>query len=265
MTERQLFGTVVSYGGWQMNRTAIKKLIVFNLVIVAVNIAVFSNAFFKVRLFGGSLFESLIGAAVILCSIFLFLFVNFRLINARASKIDPALTVKKITDLDSCKNTIMHLDYAGTFLVKLEDVLEQIEKMQKKKGLIKDILLQKFSDNEMSYGKFAATIDSAEKIMCANIKSILNRICAFDEDEYNEIKHGKSSLRQSIATEKMAIYNEYIDFVAQAVDGNEEILLRLDKLLLEISKFNSISIGELENMDAMRELDDLIRDTKWYR
>jgi len=137
--------------------------------------------------------------------------------------------------------------------------------MQKKKVLIKDILLQKFSDNEMSYGKFAVTVDSAEKVMCANIKSILNKICAFDEEEYNEIKYGKSSLRQSIANEKMAIYNEYIEFIAQAVDGNEEILLRLDKLLLEISKFNTISSSELENLGAMRELDDLIRDTKWYR
>jgi len=248
-----------------MSRTTIKKLLAFNLCIIIVNVAVFSNAFLKLRIFSGSLLETLIGAAVILCSVFLFLFVNMRLINARAPKIDPALTVKKITDLDSCKSTIAQLDYTGTFSDKLEEVLEQIQKMQKKKGLIKDILLQKFSDNEMSYGKFTVTVDSAEKAMCDNIKSILNKISAFDEEEYNEIKHGKSSLRQSIATEKMSIYNEYIDFVAQAVDGNEEILLRLDKLLLEISKFNTISSSELENMVAMRELDDLIRDTKWYR
>jgi hypothetical protein len=248
-----------------MNRTVIRKMAVFNLVIAVVNIAVFSNAFFKVKLLGGSLIETLIGTAVILGSILLFLFVNYRFISAGAPKIDPALTVKKITDLESCKNTIEHLDYSGTFSDKLEEVLEQIQKMQKKKGLIKDNLLQKFSDNEMSYGKFLGIVDNAEKIMCTNVKSMLNKICAFDEEEYNEIKRGKSNLRQSIAVEKMEIYNEYIEFVAQAVDGNEEILLRLDKLLLEISKFNSISASELDSMDALRELDDLIRDTKWYK
>jgi hypothetical protein len=248
-----------------VKRSTIIKLVIFNIALFIVNIAVFSNAFLKVRLFGDSLLETLIGIAVILCSVFLFIFINMRLIWGRPAKIDPTQTVDKITDLDSCHNTIVHLNYSGTFSAKLDEVLEQIQKMQKKKGLIKDILLQKFSDTEMSYGKFAGNVDSAEKIMCVNIKSMLNKICAFDEEEYNEIKNGKSDLRQSIAVQKMEIYNEYIDFVNQAVDGNDEILLRLDKLLLEISKFNTLNAGELENMEAMHALDDLIRDTKWYK
>lgn len=248
-----------------MNRNIIKKLIIFNLLILAINVAVFSNAFLKVRLFGDSILETLVGLAVIICSVFVFLFVNFRLVNGRTSKIDHEMTLQNITDLESCKNTIVRLGYSGTFSRKLEEVLEQIQKQQKKKGLIIDILHQKFSDAEMSYGKFTGIVESAEQIMCANIKSTLNKICAFDEDEYNEMKEGRSNLRQSIATEKMAIYNEYISFVDKAVDGNDEILLRLDKLLLELSEFNSMRPEDLENMDAIRELDNLIRDAKWYK
>ena len=40
--------------------------------------------------------------------------------------------------------------------------------------------------------------------------------------------------------EKLDIYNEYIDFVDNATRTNEEILLKLDKILLEISKYNSL-------------------------
>ncbi len=248
-----------------MRRHVVIKLIAFNLALILVNIAVFSNAFFKVQVFGGSILETLIGLVVIIGSVFLFIYVNYRIIKGRAPKIDPTLTADKITDLNSCRDTINRLKYSGTFSAKLEEVSEQISKMEKKKDLIKDILLQKFSDTEMSYGKFTGVVDSAEKVMCLNIKSMLNKICAFDEEEYNEIKTGKSELDKNIAAQKMGIYNEYIDYVNRSVVGNEEILLRLDKLLLEISKFNSLSNGELETMEALQELDNLIRDTKWYK
>lgn len=248
-----------------MSRTSIKKLIIYNGIILAVNIVLFSNAFLKVRIFGDSTLETIIGIAVILGSVFFFFYINLRLFGPRSPKIDPARTLDKLSSLESCHDTIVHLDYSGTFSPKLKDVLEQIQKMQKKKALIKDILLQKFSDGEMSYDKFFSSVTSAEQIMVLNIKSMLNKICAFDDEEYTEIKEGRSSLRQSIATQKMDIYNEYIEFVDLAVEGNEEILLRLDKLLLEISNFNSVSISELESMPALRELDTLIQDSKWYR
>ncbi len=248
-----------------MSRAAIRKLIIFNIIIFAVNIVVFSNAFLKVRLFADSTLETIVGIAVILGSVFFFFAINLRLIRPRPPVIDPATTVEKITDLESCYQTIAHLDYSGTFSEKLEEVSAQIKKTQKKEDLINDILLQKFSATELSYGKFTGVVQGAEKIMVANIKSMLNKICAFDDEEYTEIMRNKSSLRANIAKQKLDIYKEYIDYVDQAVYGNEEILLRLDKLLLEISKFNSLSISELESMPALGELDALIRDSKWYK
>jgi hypothetical protein len=252
-------------GAMGLNKGTITKLVLFNFVLLAVNVVVFSNAFLKIRMFNGNVFESAIGVTDIIMSIALFLYVNLLIINAPMRKIDPKLTVDKINSLESCYNTINRMGYSGTFSQKINEILEQIQKMQKKQDLIKDILLQKFTDTEMSYQKFKGIVDSTESIMCVNIKSIINRIYAFDEDEYDEIMKGKSRLRKNIAIQKIEIYKEYIDFVEKAVEDNDEILLRLDKLLLEISKFNSIDAGELENMEAMKELDSLITDTKWYR
>ncbi|MBC7960888.1 MAG: hypothetical protein H7X94_13595, partial [Vallitaleaceae bacterium] len=106
-----------------------------------------------------------------------------------------------------------------------------------------------------------------ENVFYTNIKSILNRLYAFDEEDYNRMRNineQKNFSTEFIQT-KMGIYNEYIVFVKEAIEDNEQILLKLDKLLLEISKFNSLEDGEIENMSAMKEIDELIGKTKFYK
>ena len=65
--------------------------------------------------------------------------------------------------------------------------------------------------------------------------------------------------------EKIRVYNEYINFVKAAAEDNEQILLKLDKLLLEISGLNSIESGQLEQMAGMIEIDNLIKQAKYYK
>jgi hypothetical protein len=65
--------------------------------------------------------------------------------------------------------------------------------------------------------------------------------------------------------DKLSVYNEYITFVKSATEDNEQILLKLDKLLLEISKFDSLESGEIEDLAGMQEIDALIKQTKYYR
>ncbi len=58
--------------------------------------------------------------------------------------------------------------------------------------------------------------------------------------------------------------NIYI-FVKDSIEDNEEILLKLDKFLFELSKFNSLEDGELENMSAIKDVDELINKIKFYK
>lgn len=132
---------------------------------------------------------------------------------------------------------------------------------------IKDVLLQKFNSSEMSYSKFDYTIKEIENVFFINIKSILNKLNAFDEEDYKRIR--KEDAQKKFSTEfiqeKLGVYNEYIAFIKDAIEDNEQIILKLDKLLLEISKLNSLEAGELENMSAFKEIDDLINKTKLYK
>ena len=50
-----------------------------------------------------------------------------------------------------------------------------------------------------------------------------------------------------------------------ATEDNEQILLKLDKLLLEISDLNSVESGQLEQMAGMIEIDNLIKQAKYYK
>jgi hypothetical protein len=154
-----------------------------------------------------------------------------------------------------------------TFEVTVDLLLDQIERLQKKNKTIRNIILQIFSASEISYRKFDAVIDEVEKIFFMNIRSILNKMNAFDEDDYNFIrkKYEAGAFSQQFMEEKFKVYDEYIVFVKAATEDNEQILLKLDKLLLEISGLNSIESGQLEQMAGMVEIDNLIKQAKYYK
>ena len=75
----------------------------------------------------------------------------------------------------------------------------------------------------------------------------------------------KENINSKISQEKIEMFQKYITFVKESVENNEEILLKLDKVLLELSKFNSLEDGELENMNAVKEVDELINKIKFYK
>jgi len=146
-------------------------------------------------------------------------------------------------------------------------VLDQIERLQKKNKTIRDILLQIFSSSEMSYNKFDAVIAEVEKIFFLNIRSILNKLNAFDEEDYDFVRkeHEAGAFSEQFMEDKFKVYSEYINFVKAAAEDNEQILLKLDRLLLEISDLNCLESGQLEQMDGMIEIDNLIKQAKYYK
>ena len=75
----------------------------------------------------------------------------------------------------------------------------------------------------------------------------------------------RANVRNKVMKEKREIYREYISFIRSSIEDNEEILLKLDRLILEVSRFNSLEEGELEDMSAMKEIDNLIDKTNLYR
>ena len=239
-----------------MDRERQIKLLGLNLGIAAANIIVLPEV-------GGSPLAIAFGSAFVFLSGAGLIYGNYKFFT-ESEKVAP--THKIMTAGDYIEELNDHRELK-TFEKTVELMLDQIERMQKKNKIIRDILLQIFSASEMSYKKFNGVISEVEKIFFMNIRSILNKMDAFDEEDYIFIgkKHESGDFSEEFMEEKMKVYNKYITFVKSATEDNEEILLKLDKLLLELSGLNSVESGKLEMMPGMIEIDNLIKQTTNYK
>jgi parvulin-like peptidyl-prolyl isomerase len=246
-----------------MNKDTLIRLLGLNLGIAAANIAVFSSGLLDVDLFGAGALEAAFGSAFLVFSGSGLVYGNYKLL----SEPEKAIRIGAKSTKEDYIEALNEHRGLKTFERNIDLLLDQIERLQKKNKTIRDILLQIFNASEISYQKFDAVIAEVENIFFKNIRSIINKLNAFDEDDYNFIKKQRNSgaFSEEIMEEKFNVYNEYIRFVKEATEDNEQILLKLDKLLLEISGLNCIESGELEQMAGMIEIDNLIKQAKYYK
>lgn len=245
-----------------MERKKLAELLGLNLGIAAANIVTFSPGLIGLVLFGASALETALGITIIFLSGAGLTYGNYKLLSPPEKPVTP----DKWTLDDYIEALNLHRELK-TFEVTVDLLIDQIERLQKKNKTIRDITLQIFSASEISYQKFDAVIAEVEKIFFMNIRSILNKLNAFDEEDYNFIrkKYEAGAFSQQFMEEKFKVYDEYIAFVKAATEDNEQILLKLDKLLLEISGLNSIEGGQLEQMAGMIEIDNLIKQARYYK
>lgn len=246
-----------------MEKGKMIKLISLNLSIVVLNVILFSPGLVGMGIGKGSIFDRTLALTIIIMSIILFIVGNYMLIVERKQKVK----VREIETVFDYINALEQNKDKKAFAKDIRILFEQMENWEKKKGMVKDLLLQKFSSTELSYGKFSTVIEELEKVFYMNIRSIINKINIFDQEDYDELKRpkAKESFSKDFIEAKMSIYNQYIDYVKDSMADNEEILLKLDRLLLELSKFNSLDEGELEKMTAMEEIDELIAKARFYK
>jgi len=245
-----------------MEREKWVRLLSLNLGIAAANIIVFSPGLIGLEL-GASALAAASGSTIIFLSGAGLFYGNYKLL----SEPEKSIPISQISTAEGYIEALNDQRELKTFEKSIELLLDQIERLQKKNKPIREILLQIFSASEIAYKKFDAVIAEVEKIFFMNIRSVLNKLNAFDEDDYNFVRSRQEAgaFSEQFMEEKFEVYYEYIKFVNAATEDNEQILLKLDKLLLEISGLNSIESGELEQMAGMIEIDNLIKQAKYYK
>ncbi len=245
-----------------MTPRKLQKLFLLNSLIVLINIVIFSKAFLGFSLIAGSTLAMSIAWFSVLASTFSFFKFNIMLLKKPETH---KLIAQKVNCLDDCVSVFEEAIQNGdVFDRDILKNLDQIKRFKRKQRTIKDILLQKFAINELTYQKFNSVLGEVENVIYLNMRSILNKIAAFDVDEYEALQK-RGFPQNEVSEEKMQIYNEYISFVKNATKVNEEILLKLDKMLLEISNYNSLDGGDVAKLPAMLEMDELIKNAKLYK
>ena len=244
-----------------MNNKKKRKLILLNLCIVLINILLFSKAFVGLGLFTGSVLSISLAWTAVVLSVAVFLMGNKGLLKTKETR----FLMQSIQSLEDCVPVLKEALLNGdVFDESITQNLEQIKRFRRKYGTIHDLLEQKFSVTEMSFQKFSGVLQAVENVVYVNIRSILNKIAAFDMDEYESLQR-RGFQGDALSQEKQKIYNEYIRFVSDATQTNEEILLKMDKMLLEISRYNSLEGGDVQGLPAMVEMDAMIKNAKLYQ
>ena len=238
-----------------------KQLIILNSAIVLINIAIFSNALLGFSLLTGTALTMSIAWMSVIASVFAFIRGNSLILK----KEETHLLTQNIHDLNDCINVFQEaINNGDVFDENILKNIGQIKRFTRKYSTIEDILLQKFTKEEISFQKFSSVLQDVENVIYMNMRSILNKIAAFDVDEYERLTRGEFK-GDELAQAKQEIYNEYIHFVDNATKTNEEILLKLDKMLLEISRYNTIDGGDIKKLPAIMEMDELIKNANLYK
>ncbi|OXM83720.1 hypothetical protein CF651_24305 [Paenibacillus rigui] len=244
-----------------MDGTKYIKLLGLIIGVAAINVLVLSPGFIGVEL-GGSPLETAVGVTLLFASVLVLLYGSYTLLF----RAPVALPVKQIKTHEDYVAALNHYRRVKVLAQDIALALRQLDRLQKKKETLHEVLNQRFEATELSYAKFASVTQEVEKLFYLNVRSILNRLHVFDEKEYESVLHSKSTqLSPQIIQERRMVYNEYMTFIQNSLATNEEILLKLDKLILEISRLDSLEPGDIEAMPCMQEIDSLIKQTKYYK
>ncbi len=245
------------------------KLICLNLGIALLNVILFSKGLVGLSFAGGALQAALSVTAVVM-SLVAFSWGNYTLLFSE--KKEPLVLLLKGSELTKPADYVDSLAEKrgkGVFDEEINTAIEQIGRMEDKDRALDSILEQFFTPQEMTFTRFQNAINSVQAIFFNNVKKMINRMVIFDYKDYSKIlekikESGYSTVSRSVDTQ-LSIYNEHINYVRGLVSMNEDILIKMDSLLLEISKLDDLDEQGLENMAAVQEINALIEQTKFYK
>lgn len=239
----------------------IMKLLVITGGVVVLDIIMLSPGFLGIGI-GRSALQTAIAVSVLLASTLGLLFGIYSVLNKQTVRI-PVRPMKSQEDLEGA---LKQFKGVKSLTQEISTALHQLERMHKKQETLQSVLIQRFEPSGLSFQKFAATTQQVEKLFFHNIRSMINRLHVFDEEEFQSIaKQNTSQLPPELFQEKRNVYKSHISFIRASLHMNEEILLKLDKLLLEVSRLDSMESGDIGQMSGMQEIDALIKQTQFYK
>lgn len=140
-----------------------------------------------------------------------------------------------------------------SFRAQIRTCQKQLARLQEKTEAMDATLHEAFGDSTISIDKFMAGIRNARRQFLDNQKQIADRILIFDDEGYRA-----AAAKGSVP----AAYQDTFSFIDRKIEENETILTRIDELNARVQAIKNTP--QLEDRSAMRQLDDLIRQSGLY-
>jgi hypothetical protein len=240
------------------------KLIAVNIGLAAVNILLYSRLFLNVGS-RDSVFLLAIAIIISLATVIFFFYYNLKVLS-QSETVKMAVEESDENSLPSLQNSIQFYiaNNIHTFRDELVTLNAQTDKFINKKKLYEESILKKFKPTEITYLKFSGTVDEAENVYRQILKGVLTRIGSFDEEEYESLLASQKVSRKTYL-ERKAVYEDYKSYLSRAVQTGDDILTKMDRLQLEVDKLNAADPRDLEKLQAVKEIEALISEVKWYK
>lgn len=238
-----------------MNMKKIIKLICLNVGIIIATIVSFSPGLAGLTFSLYNAGKTAIATGVSIFLIGMFGYGNYFLICGKSTlKIFKQQDFKNIDDY---VETLEHLE-KKCFENQIKLTIAQVSRLNKKIDTLKTLLGQFFTPGEMSYKSFMGVVSSVTRLFFDNVQNIINRIMIFDYDDY------KAYTNKDPLNRVPAVYQEHITFVTDTIAKNNEIIDKMDGLLLEVAKLTDVNT-DVASLPAMKELEHLIENTQYYK
>ena len=149
------------------------------------------------------------------------------------------------------------------FREKMTAIAQRIGALGTRSGRIKEIILQRFGTDGLSYDKFVAPVDSVQQFLVSRTQSLVAKMTVFDEEEYaSRITELMKANRVAEAATYIDLEQEYKVYAEATLKSFDDAIIKLDRLVLEISKISEKDVDSA--MNIMHDLDSIIDDTKFY-
>ncbi|GBF76348.1 hypothetical protein PA598K_04811 [Paenibacillus sp. 598K] len=244
------------------------KLAMLMLVVVAVCVITLSPGLLGLNLVSGGAFERAVAITVLVMCGLVLLYGAYQLVlKSPPPPPPPTEATRKAQTPEDLAAALAAYRSTDGVQQEVEHGLEQMKRMGQRSRSIREVLADRFEESELSYKKFMGVIIEVERLFYGNIRSIMNKLGVFDAADFRSFakRHQKSSFSPRLVQEKTALYREYKTTLAAYLEANEEIVLKLDKLTLEIAKLSSMEYRDVDELPGMQEIDALIKQTKLYR
>jgi len=242
---------------------SILKLIIFNLILAIADIFLFSQGYFDINPTSISSARRIFFFVLVVFELIFFVVINYLIIAGPK----PSMKLVNQNELKDGKDYIKKLRELSAkkiFAKDIEILIGQIERIEPKRNALITILGENFSTDSMTFLKFRGTIDDVVGLFYDHTKKAMNRIVIFDVNEYEQLRKNQISLSKEVKENKIKVFAQHIGYVKETIQQNEEIITELDSLALELAKLDEINEQALENSRIMAEIEELIKNTKYY-
>lgn len=145
------------------------------------------------------------------------------------------------------------------------EAVTQVEGMEHRHGRLYRVIGATFSEGSLSWDKFTAVVDAAQRTLLRNCALLANRAQSFDVEGYKKARRmlpGNGS-SDALGEERMRIYEEALADMREVIEANERLLLEMGKLEMEISDMESDDNRE-DNTRMLDEVKELVDQTRYY-